>query len=327
MAVAAFVVILGACVGDAEPVDLGPAHEPEELTLAFLRAVQSNQPDNQAAFLAELEAGGLTAGDNLHLLGQALDEVYPDAPAAAAAVQRWERRGVDVIVALSTLGARTAAETAPGATVVFLVNDPAQAGVDNPRRPEGNLTGVTFSVPADRTLDVTRRAFPQATTIGVVYTPEDPASDAVLAQAKAAASALGVTIVEGPFTGAADAATAVGSVASAGASVLWVLNSPTSFRHIADLGAAALQARLPIVTNTSTSHSALVFQPDTEELYRQMARQVLRLSEGADVAEVPVENPARFELAVNLDAAAAVGVAIPPSLVSAADEVSGGPRP
>lgn len=319
--------LLGACGGGGgsgrgdSPRETRPA--PAARKIAFLRAVRSSQPENQAAFLDELAGAGYTEGDNLELFAGSLDEVHADEASATAAVRQWVAADVDLIIALSTVGARAAAAAAPQTKVLFLVNDPVSVGlVDDLRRPSGNLTGATFKVPADRTLDVARRALPGVTKIGAVYPPEDPAALALAEEAESAAATLGVGLVTATFTNGEDVGAAIEAVRSQGAGAVWVLNSPTSIRHIVPLSAAAAAARLPIVSNTTVATAAITLQPDTIELYRQIARQALELFDGVPVSEVPVENPAKFVLEVNIPAAAAVGVTLPEDFVEDADRVT-----
>jgi len=316
------VALLVAGCGDDEDGGERPAAAPAPRTIAFLRAVQSSQPENQAAFLDELSQNGYVAGDNLELLAADLAEVYPDPAAAEAKVREWAAEEVDLIVALSTVGARAAAAAAPDVKVLFLVNDPIGAGlVSDVRHPSGNLTGATFRVPADRTLDVARRALPAATTIGIVYPPADPAALALADEAKRGAATLGIGITSATFTGADDAAAAVETVRAAGAQAVWVLNSPTTVRFIEPLSAAATAAGLPVISNTAVASAVVTLQPDAAELYRQMARQAVEVFDGEEVVDIPVENPAKFLVEVNLKAAAAIGVTVPEPFVASADRV------
>ncbi|HVM09431.1 MAG TPA: ABC transporter substrate-binding protein [Acidimicrobiales bacterium] len=318
-------LVVSACGrgGDDEKGSAAQASDPKDpKTIAFLRAVASTQPENQQAFLDELERGGYVVGQNLTLRAEAMEEVHADEASARAAVDAWRVDGVDLIVALSTMGAAVARDAAPDTQVLFLVNDPVAAGlVSDVRHPEGRLTGATFFVPPDRTLDVARRALPGAEVIGAVYPPGDPAAVRVADDAQRAATALGMKLVTATFTSADDAGAAVESVRSQGAAAVWVLNTPTTVRFAQPLLAAARSASLPVVSNTSVVPAVVTLQPDTIELYRQMARQALQLFAGTPVRDVPVENPAKFVVAVSLVAAAEVGVSIPQAFLDRADRV------
>lgn len=320
VAVVVFGLVAAGCGSDTPTA--APTETPPSRTIAFLRAVRSIQPENQAAFLEALADGGYVEGQNLRLIAGDLDEVYPDAASSQAAVASWVDEDVDLIVALSTVGARAATAAAPTTPVLFLVNDPITTGlVDDPRRPSGQATGATFRVPPDRTLDVARRAFGAQAPIGVVYPPDDPAAQAIIDEAARAATSLDIDLRQGTFSGGADAAAAVSRLVAEGARAIWVLNSPTSIRYIQEIAGAASAASIPVISNTAVATAAVILQPDTVELYRQIARQALQLLDGRAIREIPVENPAGFVLEVNLPAARAIGLELPASLVEQADRV------
>lgn len=312
-------LVLAAGCGSGGGSGEGPA--PAARTIAFLRAVASGQPENQAAFLAELASEGYARGRNLTLLAEDPEEVHPERADAEATVRAWRAQGVDVIVALSTAGALAAAAAAPGVTVLFLVNDPIAAGVRDVRRPEGRSTGVAFRVPADRTLDLARRALPGQERFGIVYPPSDPAALSVKEEALQAAGDLGIDIVEAPFSADEDVPAAVEALRAQGVAAVWALNSPTTFRRFAAIGAAASAASLPVVTNTTADIAVLTLQPDVPALYRQLARQAARVLGGTPVSSVPVENPARFVVDVNLAIANRLGLVVADDVVAAADRV------
>ena len=321
-AVALLLVLATACADRDDSSAVSRSDDSPPKVLAFLRAVQSSQPENQAAFLDELARAGYVEGDTLELIAKDLSEVHPSAAQAEAAVGQWVTQGVDLIVALSTASAQTATKTAPDTDVLFLVNDAVSSGlVSDVRRPSGRATGVTFAVPADRTLDVIRRAFTDAVVVGIVYPPDDPAAAAVVDAARKGSDALGMELVAATFAGIDDAAAAVESVRAQAAEVLWVLNTPTTIRHIDALTAAASSAALPLVSNTVVPTAVATLQPDTVELYRQIARQAVRIFEGDKISDIPVENPARFVLEVNLRQASAVGTKVSDALVDSADRV------
>ncbi len=314
LAVVVALTLVGAGCGSGDE----PA-APAPRTIAFLRAVVSNQPENQNAFLDALQDEGYIEGDNLTILAKAPDEVHTEAADAEQAVRAWQAAGADLVIALSTGSAKAAAAAAPGLDVLFLVNDPVASGlVTDERRPGGRLTGVTFRVPADRTLDLIRRTFAGIAAVGVLFSPDDPASQAVRDQAVRAAAGLGVTVLEAAFGDESGAVAAVQDVRSRGAGAVWLLNSPTAFRFAGAVESAATAASLPVVTNTARPAALLTLQPDAVELYRQLASQVARVLGGTPIAEVPVENPSRFVVDVNLRAAAQLGITVPDEVQSQA---------
>lgn len=124
------------------------------------------------------------------------------------------------------------------------------------------------------------------------------------------------------FTGDTDLPTAVEELTSAGADVVLLTNSPTLARQAGPAQAAVAAIGLPVVAATSVFDQALlVLQPDTTDLYRQLARQAARLLSGTPVSEVPVEDPAKFRLVVNVGAAGRLGLNVPPAVLEFADHV------
>ncbi|MFP5317096.1 MAG: ABC transporter substrate-binding protein [Acidimicrobiia bacterium] len=300
-----------------------PGQERAERTIGILRAVRSLEgAENQAAFLDELRRAGLVEGRNLRLLGRDLDEVHADPAEAEAVVRDWARGPLDLVVALSSSGAMAAARGAPDTNVLFLSNDPTATGLlRDERAPEGRLTGATFRVPADRTLELARRLVPGAGRIGFLYPSEDPSAVPVRAGTLEAARQLRIDLVDRAFATAADIAPAFDDLRAEGAAVVMIANAPTSARNFAAIRDAAAAAGLPAVTNTAADFALAVLEPDVRELYRQMARQAVRLLEGAPTSAVPVEDPARFRFILDLRVAARMGIEVPSALVASADVV------
>jgi len=300
-----------------------PRAEAPERVIGILRAVRSLEGEaNQAAFLDELRQAGFVEGRNLRLLGGDLSEVHADPGEAEAVVRAWAQGPLDLVVALSTSGAMAAVRGAPDRNVLFLSNDPMATGlVRDERRPEGRLTGATFRVPADRTLELARRVVPGAARIGFLYPSEDPSAAPVRQGTLAAARQLGIDVVDRPFVAAADIGPAFDALRDDGAVVVVIANAPTSARNFAAIRAAATATGLPVVTNTTADFALAVLEPDVPELYRQMARQAVRLLEGAPPSAVPVEDPARFRLVLDLRTAAGLGIDVPAEVVALADVV------
>jgi putative ABC transport system substrate-binding protein len=313
--------LASACAASDPPTTAAPAK-----TVAFLRAVRSPQPDNQEVFLATLAEAGWVEGRTLRVLGRDPAEVRPDPEEARAVVAAWAGQGLDLVVALSSAGAVAAAAAAPGTPILFLSNDPSVTGlVADERRPEGQMTGVTFRVPADRTLDLTRRALPGLRQAGFLYPADDPAALPTHRAAVDAAARLGMELVVGSFRSDGDVAAEVLRLQQAGAECLVLANAPATVRAFPAIAGAVAPggaaAGLPVVANVQADFALIVLEPDTQELYRQMGRQAVRLLAGTPVAEVPVEDPARFRFVLNAGVAARLGVEIPAEVVRTADTV------
>lgn len=291
-------------------------------TVGFLRVLPS-EGRLEREVIDTLRRGGFAVGRNLRVLGVDARRAHPDPQEAEATVRRWAEQRLDIVVALSTSLAAAAARAAPGAHVLFISNDPTAAGlVRDEDRPEGTLTGVTFRVPLDRTLDLARRAIPGLRRVGLVYPPEDPAAPPNRDAAAEAAELLGLELLTEPYTHDVDIAAAVERLAGAGAQALLMSTSPTATRHREAFGAASVAHGIPIVANTDVIPGALIaLYAHSPSLGRQLGRQATRLLQGATPSVVPVEDPRRFEMLVDVEVAEKFGIQLPAELIREADVV------
>lgn len=260
----------------------------------------------------------------LRLLPSTPDELYPDVDAAGAALDRWVADGVDVVIAFSTAFAQLVAERAPEVKGLFLVNDPVAAGlVDDPRRPAGSITGVTFRTPADRTLDLARRTLGPLRRLGYLFPVGDPGVAGHRASVETAAAAFDLEVVAASFDGVEGVPEAVDQLAAADVDAVLLANATGTFRAVEALGTALDAAGLPTIANTDVATFAvLVVTPDGAEVRRQLARQAARLLAGAEVASVPVEDPRKFVVILNRTKAEALGLPeLEPELLRQVDVV------
>ena len=238
------------------------------------------------------------------------------------------RLGVDAIVAVvpaATIAARKATSTIP----IVMVNtpDPVQLGlVASLGRPGGNITGTTtltleLSV---KQFELLREAVPQATRFAVAWNPANPwhsrAVEGVRAAANPLAARLQALEVRGPdeFDGAFAAMT------RERAEAVLVLADPLFVFHAKRLADLAVRHRLPAMYGTRSYVDAgglMSYWAHQADLFRRTASYVDRILKGAKPADLPVEQPTRFELVINLKAAAALGLTVPAALLQRADEV------
>lgn len=300
--------MLGAC-GDDRPPAQGA---PKAKVIGFLRAVATGDVTSQNAILSVLSSAGYHRGQNLRVLGADPNESHPDPADAKRVVAGWMAQGVDLVFALSSTGAKAAHEAAPDLDVLFLSNDPMAVGlVRDERHPEGRLTGATFRVPADRTLDLVRRVVPNLHKVGLLYPPADPSARPGRDNAVKAAAALSIELVEQPFAEEATIAPALRNLEGQGVDAILLTNSPTTSRATVAIGAAMATSKVPVIANTKTDFALLVLEPDVGLLYRQMGRQAARLLKGTPVADVPVEDPGGFKLRINDAVASRLGITVP----------------
>lgn len=313
-------LVATSCGGGDIPDAAEEAH-----VIAFLRPVAQGSA-GQELLLGELRAQGFIEGRNLEVLARDSEEAHPDPDDAAATVESWVDQGVDLIIASSSSGALIASETAPDLPVLFISNDPSAVGlIANEDQPEGDLTGVTFRVPADRTLDIARRALPRFRSVGFVYPAADPAAPPHRTAVLQAASELGIGVELAPFEDEQGVAAAIKSLEAADVDAIFLSNSPSAIVMLDQIQAAVRKAKLPLIANTDVAEDAIVIlTPDTEELSRQLGRQVARLLGGSMVADVPVEDPAHFRVLFDLESADRLGFEIPTAVLREADEVRDG---
>jgi putative ABC transport system substrate-binding protein len=281
-------------------------------------------------WLAALRDGlrdlGYVDGENIIIEPRyAAGQVERLSPLAAELV----RLKVDVLVtapAGSALSAKSASRTIP---IVFIGEpDPVGTLVASLAHPGGNVTGLSDAhadlVP--KRLELLKQVVPSATRVGVLWNPANPCTAPQVKIAEGAAPALGLTVlpvaVKGPRRGDLDRAFAaiekehLGSLFVIGDSALGVQRD-----RLAEL---SLKHRLP----TSGSHSRwaeggllMSYGTDFVDLFRRSASLVDRILRGAKPADLPVEQPTKFELVINMHTAKALGLAISPSLLSRADRV------
>jgi putative ABC transport system substrate-binding protein len=238
------------------------------------------------------------------------------------------RLKVEVIVAsnpAATLAARRATASIP----IVMVNtpDPVQLGlVASLARPGGNVTGTT-TLSADLTskqLELLREAVPRATRIAVLWNPVNPWHSLALKAAQAAARSLGLVVhgVEARDSGGLDQAFAAMTKERAAAVV--VLSDPMTFFHRARVAELAARRGLPTMCGVRGYVEAgglMSYWAQQEDLYRRVGSFVDRILKGARAGDLPIEQPTRFELVVNLKTARTLKLAIPRSLLQQADMV------
>ena len=215
--------------------------------------------------------------------------------------------------------------TATVPVVMLTSQDPVEAGVvASFARPGGNLTGVAFvsSETAGKRLQLLKEAVPSLTRVAVLWTPDHP--DGEYRNTEATARRLGIHIqsleVRGPgdFDGAFQAAT------REHAEALVVVSSRFMNSNRARVAEFAGKQRIPLVTGWgpwARAGSLMSYGPDLDILGRRAATHVDKILKGAKPADLPVEQPTKFELVINMKTAKALGLTIAPSLLLRADQV------
>jgi putative ABC transport system substrate-binding protein len=253
-------------------------------------------------------------------------EQYDRLPTLAAELVR---RRVAVIVTASNLDAVKAAKAATATIpIVFTVGiDPVRLGlVTSLNRPGGNVTGVTFlaqELTAKR-LELLRELVPQATTIAYLVNPTNAAADSNIRDVQAAARSVGQQIVVLNASTANEIDTAFATLARQRAGGLLMVGDAFFVSRRDQLVALATHYRIPTIhfdPAFTTAGGLMSYSDDRIESWRQAGLYVGRILKGEKPADLPVLQPAKFEFAINLKTAKAMGIEFPPSFHLRADVV------
>jgi putative ABC transport system substrate-binding protein len=285
-------------------------------------------PHLQEAFLRGLRDLGYVEGRNLVIEYRNAEGKLERFPALAAELVALK---VDVIVAPSTPAALAAKQATRTIPIVFAsVVDPVTTGlVTSLARPGGNVTGLSFLSPelVGKCLELLKQAVPGVSRVAALWQPgglPERTEKDFLKEAEVAARALGVRLQFVEARGPADVDRAFSDMTRARAGALTVL--PYSMflnerRRLVDLAA---KNRLPAVYGGREFVDAgglMAYGPDLADSWRRAATYVDKILKGAKPADLPIEQPTKFELVINLKTAKALGLTIPPSLLGRADEV------
>jgi len=238
------------------------------------------------------------------------------------------RLKVDVIVALVPTAVRSAIRATRTVPIVMrYTSDPIRAGlVTSLARPGGNVTGVTSisSNLAAKRIELLKEVIPGITRVGVLLGARRRATPTSFRLVEDSARLMGVTIQPLRVRKADDIDSIVHAASDSGLQGLLVLRDPIIVhrrRHVADL---TIRNHLPTVFDErqfAEVGGLVSYGADLGHLYRRAADYVDRILKGAKPADLPIEQPTRFELVVNLKTARALGIAIPRSILLRADEV------
>ena len=239
------------------------------------------------------------------------------------------RLKVDVIVA-SVPGATFAAKRATASIPIVMVNtpDPVQLGlVASLGRPGGNVTGTTTlsTEVSIKQLELLKEAVPRAVRIAVVWNPSNPWHPLALKGVEAGARLLGVQLQTLKVRDPEEFENAFAAMTRERAGAVLVLADPMMFFQRTRLGDLAAKRRLPVMyggTRQFVDAGGLMsYWASEADLYRRVGSYVDRILKGAKPGDLPVEQPTKFELVINLKTAKALGLTIPQSLLQRADEV------
>jgi putative ABC transport system substrate-binding protein len=277
--------------------------------IGYLHFAKPGSP-MQDAFLQGLKDTGYVAGQNVAIEYRWAEGRYDRSQAMAADLVG---RKVDVIAAFGPPLARG--------------NDAVEAGlVASLARPGGNATGINvlFTQLTPKLLELISEIVPQVRIVGLLVNPNSPTAEPTIRNAEEAARAKGVQLVILKASTESEIDAAFAALTDLHADAVIISPDPFLGNQRLQLIAQAAQRKLPTIYFSSgfTDSGGLVsYGADLPAVYRRMGVYVGKILNGEKPANLPVEQPTKFDLSINLKTAGALGLAIPPAVLTRADEV------
>jgi len=301
------------------------AQQPGKLpTIGFLGADPSIESKRVAAFVQRLRELGWIDGRNLAIeyrWAEGRNERYAENAAELV------RLKVDVIVTVATVPTLAAKQATAVIPIVFAASgDPVGTGlVASLARPGGNVTGLSSQTAetAGKRVELLREIVPGLGRLAIMGNVGNPISVLELGEVQAAARALGLEVITSELRRAEDISPAFDALKGR-AEALYVCTDPLVNTHRIRVNTLALAARLPTMhffREYVEAGGLMSYGPNLPDLLRRAADYVDKILRGAKPGDIPVEQPTKFELIINLTTAKALGLEVPPTLLARADEV------
>jgi putative ABC transport system substrate-binding protein len=277
------------------------------------------------AFFEGLREFGYIEGKNIVLEKRSSEGRSERFPEVAAELVGMKVNLIMVFTTPAALAAKRATTTIPILFVTAI--DPVGTGLAvSLARPGGNVTGLTTLSPelSTKRLELIKEVVPHLSRVGVLWNAANSANSLVLQQMSDAARRLAVVLQHHEVRGPDDFTGSFVAIAQQHPDALVVPSDSLMFRHRQEITRFALDARLPSIFEPRemvVGAGLLAYGPSYPEMFRRAAFYVDRLLKGVKPADLPFEQPTKFELVINLKTAKALGLTIPPSLLARADEV------
>ena len=322
-ATAVVLLLLSAFLGTAAAQPAGKVPR-----VGYLIAGSHSDPQRQLlleAFRQGLRELGYVEGQNIAIESRWAEGKDDRLPAFAADLVRSK---VDIIVAQSgaaTQAAQQATRTIP--IVMSLSNDAVGSGlVASLARPGGNITGLTIIAPdlAGKQFQLLKEVVPKVSRVALLTNPANPASAPFLREAEAATRALGVRLQTLETRNPQEIDSAFAAMTSERAGALLILPDVIFLSQRRQIAELATKRRLPSVYGVGEYAEAgglMAYGANHIDLVRRAATYVDKILKGAKPADLPVAQPTKFDLVINLRTAKAIGLTIPPSLLQRADQI------
>jgi putative ABC transport system substrate-binding protein len=277
------------------------------------------------AFQLALRERGYVEGQNIFIEYKYADGKFERLPELAAELVRSK---VDVIVSGGPSATRPA-KAATSSIPIVMAQDSDPVGnkfVASLARPGGNITGLSNYYPelSGKQLELLKEIIPKLARLAVLGNANEPGNAQALREAEIAAGALGVRVLNFDVRSAQEVTAAFRAAGEKRADAVLVLSSPVATGQRNQIAQMAVKARLPAMYQVSESVEAgglMTYGVSIPDLWRRSATYVDKILKGAKPSDLPVEQPIKFELIINLNAAKQIGLTIPPNVLARADRV------
>jgi putative tryptophan/tyrosine transport system substrate-binding protein len=318
-----FITLLGGAAA-AWPLAAQAQQPSRPPTIGFLGAAPSVESQRVAAFVQRLRELAWIEGRNVAIeyrWAEGRNERY------AAIAAEFVRLKVDVIVTVATPATLAAKEATAVIPIVFVTaSDPVGTGlVASLARPGGNVTGLAnqISDTGGKKLEFLREVVPGLRRLAIMANVDNPASALDMGEAQATARTLGLEVITSEIRQAEDIAPAFEALKDR-ADALYLCPDPLMNTNRIRINILAVGARLPTmhaVRDFVEAGGLMSYGPNLPDQFRRAAEFVDKMLRGAKPNDIPVEQPTKFDLVINLTTAKALGLAVPSSLLARADEV------
>ena len=319
------VCVLAVCAVLCAPCTTIQAQQPKVAKIGLLRGSFREREENIEMLRRELSTFGYVDGKNIAFEFRAADNKFDRFPAL---VDELVRLKVDILIITSTAAALVAKKaTATIPIVVMGVTDPVGAGlVDSLARPGGNMTGFT-SIPADlsgKRIELLKETIVKISRVGVLWNPQDPASAQQWKESAQAARELGLQPHSMEVSSADKYEDSFKEAVRAGILAFAVPQDSLAGDNHKKIIQLAAKHRLPGIysRNDYVENGGLMsYGWDRSESFKRVAAMVDKILKGTKPADIPVEQPKKFEFVINLKTAKQIGLTIPPTVLYRADKV------
>ena len=303
------------------------AQQPKKVArIGFLSPVSPSATAHwHQAFRQGLRDRGWVEGKNISIEYRYAEGISDRLPDLAADLVRLK---LDIIVVSSgtdALAAKNATRAIP--IVMASAGDPVAIGlVESLARPGGNITGLSQIAPelAGKRLELLKEIVPKLSRVAVLWNPQGRTSTVGWKELQLPARELGVKLHSLEVRSSNDFDKAFEDATRAGAGALVIMPDPlfvTNLKRIADLAATSRLPSIFHLTEFVDSGGLVAYGPDRSDMFRRAATYVDKILKGTNPADLPVEQPKKFEFIVNLKTAKQIGLTIPPNVLARADKV------